>query len=318
MFVGGFHQIRSAVTDAAKSVLANGQKGANGKSEPSTLVMLFVACVCALLPLDISQISFAILGAILYAFLQKQGPSHQKKPVLHTKLPQAYKNTVRNAKPRATPQSTAAVTETSMPPSQARVQRPAVPAVPAVPEVRKASSVPIVAPTFQSEGWEAEVQELLGQIAPTAECEEVVNKLAAVMGKTIKSIIPEVEMFGFASGNLNFGKAFGVAVPEVDIVATVSPQALFSRLHGRTGRSSSTFEDLDPKKLQKSAIRTCTDRLVSAGGFKFRRSAFRGQEPKVTLLVPASVGLFAEAIPIDFSVNVVTPLYNAAYHLQWF
>jgi len=62
----------------------------------------------------------------------------------------------------------------------------------------------------------------------------------------------------------------------------------------------------------KSAIRACCDRLVSVGGFKFRRSAFRGDEPKVTLLVPASFGLSTDSIPIDFSVNAVSPLHNAA------
>jgi len=69
---------------------------------------------------------------------------------------------------------------------------------------------------------------------------------------------------------------------------------------------------LDVRKLQKSAIRACTDRLVSAGGFKFRRSAFRGEEPKVTLLVPASFGVSDESIPIDFTVNSTTPFYNMA------
>jgi len=69
---------------------------------------------------------------------------------------------------------------------------------------------------------------------------------------------------------------------------------------------------LDVRKLQKSAIRACTDLLVSAGGFKFRRSAFRGEEPKVTLLVPASFGVSDESIPIDFHVNSTTPLYNMA------
>lgn len=54
-----------------------------------------------------------------------------------------------------------------------------------------------------------------------------------------------------------------------------------------------------------------TDRLTAAG-FKFRRSAFKGREPKVTLLAPASLGVFGESIPVDFSVNVATPLYHAA------
>merc|ERR1719213_839603 len=84
---------------------------------------------------------------------------------------------------------------------------------------------------------------------------------------------------------------------------------LAERLGGRIGSHNDKF---DPKKLQKSAIRACTDRLVSEGGFKFRRSAFRGEEPKVTLLAPASFGICNDAIPIDFSVNAVGPLHNAA------
>merc|ERR1712066_969682 len=42
--------------------------------------------------------------------------------------------------------------------------------------------------------------------------------------------------------------------------------------------------------------------------FKFRRSAFKGQEPKVTLMAEIN----GKTIPIDFSVNTTTPLYNAA------
>lgn len=115
-------------------------------------------------------------------------------------------------------------------------------------------------------------------------------------------MIPEVEVVGFASGSVGRNKAFGVAVPEVDIVAHVSPSVLM-RSHPRNS---------DARKLRKSAIRSCTERLVSTGGFKFRRSAFRGEEPKVTLLAPASFGLSEDAIPIDFSVNAATPLHNAA------
>merc|ERR1719310_418023 len=56
----------------------------------------------------------------------------------------------------------------------------------------------------------------------------------------------------------------------------------------------------------------CTDRLVASAGLKFRRSAFRGEEPRVTLLVPSALGFFKEAIPVDFSINSVTPFYTAA------
>merc|ERR550514_2187257 len=116
---------------------------------------------------------------------------------------------------------------------------------------------------------------------------------------------------GFASGDISRGHAFGVAIPEVDIVVSVDPKAIVSRLRCRLAKGSQTSELLDMRKLQKSAIRAFTDLLVSKGGFKFRRSAFRGQEPKVTLLAPASLGLFPQAIPIDFSVNATTPLYNS-------
>jgi len=125
----------------------------------------------------------------------------------------------------------------------------------------------------------------------------------------LKSIIPEVEVVGFASGSLGRNKAFGVAVPEVDIVANVNPVALMRRLGSKSGNHTIAN---DEHKLRKMAIRACTDRLVAVGGFKFRRSAFRGDEPKVTLLAPASFGLTADAIPIDFSVNAAVPMYNAA------
>ncbi|CAK0897696.1 unnamed protein product [Prorocentrum cordatum] len=158
------------------------------------------------------------------------------------------------------------------------------------------------------------VQQLLDQIAPTNEASAVVQRLARLVKQSLRRISPDVEVFGFASADLVRAAAFGVAVPEVDIVVHVSLQALAGRMQGPAWcgpRPAASVADVDLRKLQKSAIRTCTDRLVSNGTFKFRRSAFRGQEPKVTLLVPASLGLFPEAIPIDFSVNATTPLYNS-------
>jgi len=168
--------------------------------------------------------------------------------------------------------------------------------------------MPIVAPTFQCNGWSEQATELLGQIAPTVDDEQIVGRLAKRVEESLKAIIPEVEVVGFASGSLGRNKAFGVAVPEVDIVANVNPMALVRRLGSKTNQTIAN----DEHKLRKMAIRACTDRLVAAGGFKFRRSAFRGEEPKVTLLAPASFGLTADAIPIDFSVNAAVPLYNAA------
>jgi DNA polymerase sigma len=170
--------------------------------------------------------------------------------------------------------------------------------------------VPILAPTFESTEWDVQIKELLTQITPSTEDDKIVGKLANRVRQAIRPLIPEVEVVGFASGDLSRNKAFGVAVPEVDIIANVKPSVLADRLGGRMNFTSAM--KLDSRKLQKSAIRACCDRLVSVGGFKFRRSAFRGDEPKVTLLVPSSFGLSNDSIPIDFSVNAVSPLHNAA------
>jgi DNA polymerase sigma len=111
----------------------------------------------------------------------------------------------------------------------------------------------------------------------------------------------------------------GMSVPEVDLVVSINPDALPGQLRGRLSRTGgASTAKLDARKVQKSAIRACTDRLVSDGGFKFRRSAFKGQEPKITLLAPTSFGPRksnfdeAAAFPVDLSVNTVTPQCNDA------
>merc|ERR1719265_1471544 len=172
------------------------------------------------------------------------------------------------------------------------------------------SFAPVLAPKFESVGWEAEVDELITQIVPSQDEENVAKQLASHVRLTIQSLLPKAEVTGFIQGSLKCGKAFGVAVPEVEIVVSVS-SVLLERLQHRS-RASRTDDDAKKMNIIKSALRACTDRLVAAGGFKFRRSAFRGEEPRVTLLVPASLGFFPEAIPVDISVNAVSPLHNAA------
>jgi len=277
------------------------------KSDPSTLGLIFMAFLCAVLPLDISQLSFAMIGAVLYASLQNYDNSAQKTQTKPTrKEPQ---HTAVNAVPRyVAPHGTRHKAAPNRPSCSTPHAKPSATLSPKA-QVRTPSALPIVAPTFQSKDWEGEMQELLLNITPTPEGQQVVQQLAGLTEQTIKSAIPEVEVSGFAHGNLTSGRAFGVAVPEVDIVANVDPRILFERLHGH--KSNCSAQLLDVKKLHKCAIRMCTDRLVANAGFKFRRSAFRGQEPKVTLLAPATFAFLSEAIPIDFSVNVVTPLYNA-------
>jgi len=70
---------------------------------------------------------------------------------------------------------------------------------------------------------------------------------------------------------------------------------------------------LDARALQKYAIRLCTEKLVGPStGLKFRRSAFRGDEPKVTFIAPATPGFTETSVPFDLSVNSLTPFHNAA------
>jgi len=180
------------------------------------------------------------------------------------------------------------------------------------PELRQDSKVPVRAPTFSADGFGEQVEELLTQITPTAESERLAQQLAQSAKTAIQQVFPEVEVQGFASGDVARGTAFGVAVPELDIVASASPHLLVQHLQGRLSKGGLSMAKLDTRKLQKSAIRVCTDFLVSEGGFKFRRSAFRGQEPKVTLMAPPSLMASGKRIAVDFSVNSMTPLYNAA------
>lgn len=258
----------------------------------SNLAIFVVACVCVVLPLDISQLAFALVGALVFSILQS--PRRKQKqinlPCKHACfVPTKASGQQHNDRPRK-----------PRPHSALPIVRP---------DVKRASAEPVQAPVFESSEWDVQVAELLQQIAPSADDEKIVGKLACLVKKIITPIFPEVEVVGFTSGDLARKKAFGVAVPDVDIVANVNPVWLADQLAKRLG---SFHGGMDPKKLQKSAIRLCTDTLVTDAGFKFRRSAFRGEEPKVTLLVPATCGLGIDAVPINFSVNSVTPLHNAA------
>jgi len=163
------------------------------------------------------------------------------------------------------------------------------------PETRKHSAMPVQAPTFAAEGWDAEVQELLQKILPTVGSRAAVDAISKLVKCSLTQLLPNVEVDGFATANPLGGAAFGVAVPEVDIVVTLDPKACAS--------NRSTQE---ASKQLKSSIRTCTDRLVSSGAFKFRRSAFRGLEPKVTLISPP-VGQSQATMPINLSVNATSP-----------
>jgi len=293
------------------SVMKSVSSGLNVLTKPkdaTSLGLLVAAVVCAIIPLDISQLMFAIAGAIGFSVVQiLQSKARSNSFDGHgKKMPSPAYN---GDNKRTTPKSMKTLGAHSQAPQRQQTKntnnshlgaaRPA-----SQPEVRKPSNVPILAPTFTTTDWDSQISELLVTISPTTDDDRIVAKLARRIETAIQPLIPEVEVVGFASGSLGRNKAFGVAVPEVDIVANISPSVLVSRM----GHAKNS----DARKLRKSAIRACTECLVSSGGFKFRRSAFRGEEPKVTLLAPASFGLSDDAIPIDFSVNAASPLQNAA------
>mmetsp|Transcript_24979 Transcript_24979/g.83355 ORF Transcript_24979/g.83355 Transcript_24979/m.83355 type:complete len:536 (-) Transcript_24979:83-1690(-) len=298
----------------------NSFRGGDGKLDVGVLIMI-VLLLLTITASDLSQLVFVLIGAAAYAMAQAvHVPAKRLGTCRAAPGPSAGKQAPKAFKPSAVdrrlgPNKTASA--------------PGVASAPVAPGLRQPSSRPVAAPSFEAVGWDAEVTELVQRIAPTAEGDRAVQRLALMVQQTLRRTIPEVEVIAFASGGLCRGTAFGVAVPEVDIVVSVSPNVLAARLQNRFGHrsmgsdppggggwSSTAARRLDARKLQKSAIRTFTDALVSAGGFKFRRSAFRGQEPKVTLLAPPLPGLSSDAIPVDFGVNNTGPLHNAALLLE--
>lgn len=272
------------------------------------MAILVVSLLIVTSPLELSQVAFALVGAVAYALIQ----GLQLAPRRRSPSGENFKGgqVVASTPPR--PKSFPASRRPTQLAARGSPQTPAV-ATAHKQEFRQPSSQPIAPLSLRASSWDSQVDELLSQISPTPEGDRIVQQLAEFVRRTLVPSIPEVEVTAFASGDLLRGTAFGVAVPEVDIVVSATSQVLAARIQGRTGV---TPQQIDMVKLRKSAIRACTDRLVSSGNFKFRRSAFRGQEPKVTLLAPSSLGIHSESIPIDFSVNSTTPLHNAALLME--
>jgi len=259
------------------------------------LILMTLTALCIIVPLDLTQLVFTILGAFCYYVVQTLQSSQQRPksskmkgavnlPVSRRSTEQKDPRDARRSQPKRQVQKSVSLAEI-------HAQTPVM---------------PIVAPTFVGVGLEAEVKELVQQLLPKPQCQRGVDKLAETIKHLLNSTLPEVEVLGFASSDLSRGRANGVAVPDVDIVLNISPNSLCAKL------SQPAKARADQRTLQKWALRASADKLVSAGGFKFRRSGFRGPEPKMTLLVPATCGIFNEAVPIDISVNAVTPLHSAA------
>mmetsp|Transcript_45960 Transcript_45960/g.84296 ORF Transcript_45960/g.84296 Transcript_45960/m.84296 type:complete len:613 (-) Transcript_45960:113-1951(-) len=250
------------------------------------------AFLAALTPVDILQLLLAAVAVLVLTSMKLPYFRHSKGHAHH--FPRLHATQVQNQQPL-----TAAI-------AQRPQQQPACLAAKAT----KTPLSPFVAPTLKAETFCGQVDELLQWMAPTAETDATLQKLSAHVQTVLSEVFPEVAVSSFAPTNLSRVSAFGVAVPEVDIVGNVSPEDMI--LHLQPFWPKICLRNLSAIKLQKCAIRTCTDLLTNVGGLKFRRSAFRLDEPKVTLLVPAALGFHSESIPIDFALNVVGPLQSAA------
>lgn len=314
------------------------------KCSASSTILFVVAVLCAVLPLSIDQLTCAIGAAVAYALYQEyRGPARQAGKLLVQ---------VDGAREQ---ESRRATTLTSRPaPSLGAVaaRRPSASAIMVEPLAKtsfvaeqlqssfkaleiagKASSEAPPAPpglSLPKDSLDKEVDALLSIISPTPASDRMTKELARTVQQTIRPTFPEAEVVAFSSGDLTCSTSLGMSVPEVDLVVIIKADDLPGQLKGRLARTGgASTAKLDARKVQKSAIRACMDRLVSDGGFKFRRSAFRGPEPKITLLAPAAFAgrrsnttttplmsstsetarKFDEAaaIPVDLSVNTVTP-----------
>jgi DNA polymerase sigma len=261
-----------------------------------------IAALCATTFLDSSELFLLLVGASAYYGFQRIGRNsnrnskrcdgnasikklHAHVPVRTTVLPQQQKQQQRQQQQQQQQQ----VQTFSGAHSSVCVRQPSV--------------VPVQAPTFVNAGWASEIDELLDQVRPTSATHGLVQHLVRSMSACVKDIFPEAELSGFVGADPTSVKAFAVAVPEIDIVLRASSDNLMRRVHQHTHGNSLLGE----RQVQKAVIRACTDGLVSSGGFKFRRSGFTGDEPKITFLAPSVLTGCDVSVSVDFSVNAVTP-----------
>lgn len=263
-------------------------KSSMGGSGTRNAQFVAAGLLCVFMPFEDNHLLFMLLGAVCYLLLKSAPSASPRKtdaysPRPRQAFPPRYDRAIKTGKrPSTGPQ-----------PEHCPPQTPVV--------------TPLAAPTFHGTGWEAEVAELLEQITPTPICAAAVAKLTRRVEQAVQPVYPGANVAGYVNGSLASGKAFGVAVPDVDIVVSLHPAQLI-----RKNDWGSQKDKADTSQPLKAAIRACIDRLVNTVGLKFRRSAFRGREPKVTFLAPSSLGIYGENVPLDFSINSLTPWRNAA------
>lgn len=280
---------------------------------PMKFAAVIVAIVLASGGLDLSQVVFAIAGACIYALVYnlQSNSNAAKHGAARSKRGKGERRAGRAAsagREREPFQLGESAPRKLNPHAQHHRAGPIMAFNP--PKLRQISDKPVSPPTFTAIGFNNEVEELTGRLLPSAEGNKILQTVVGRIKDIVLQMVPEAEVVGLTCSDPFRGGAFAVAVPEVEIVISVNPVILATRLKPNVRGPEGTASD--DWKLNKVALRIFTSQLVSEGGFKFRRSGFRTQEPKVTLLSPTAPGDLHESIAMDLSVNSVSPLWHAA------
>jgi len=182
-------------------------------------------------------------------------------------------------------------------------------------------------PSFNSVGWEAEIDEFLRQVTPTGSTDIVLQALAQAVQTRIKSIVPEARVACFTSLNLVGNNDVGSL--EADITIQLEPGTLAERMEafGQWKMSQRPKNDwqvserksalgMSPDDLAKMTLRMLTRELAYEGYFLYHHCSYKEREPKVVLRVPAARGISTRDIFVGFTVNSQMPARMAALGTQ--
>lgn len=297
---------------------------ANEASSMTSMKMgaLILAIFLAAGGLDLSQAMFASLGACVYALIRTMQSEPDIAKQIEPKEGHSKKRggraaaSSREREPHELHERTLRKQQARVACALAQSQKPQKQLPSGGPgrasnnSIRQTSARPVPAPTFAAVGFDNEVEELVARLLPTPEGDAVLQGIVATIKSAVLQILPEADVTGFACSDPRRGGAFGVAVPEVDVVISVKPTILAERMKFRA--MGQGWNANDHWKVNKIALRAITTQLVSCSGFKFRRSGFRIHEPKVTLLSPHAHSDLQDTMAMDVSVNSISPLWHAA------
>lgn len=296
----------SSVSRSASDV-RNVLAGRGTAADKWTSTALALALFAAVAPLDISQLILLAVGATAYALLQPVAvnmpaaarPVVAVKPNTSVKAPRIQSAALAAAVGKYVPPALRSGREAAarplvgdlwMRPAAPVARCPAgppgppghaaVPAAAAAEPPRSATVKPVIAPTFWTSSWDAQVDELISDLLPTVAGDQALDMIASRVRRVLRRLVPVAEVLGLSSTASLRGRAFGVAVPDADIVVSCDPASLEKCLQTGSCRDTSAGTAADHRHLQKLALRAFTEKLIASGDFRFRRSAFASEEPK--------------------------------------